>query len=157
MDSKDVLYEVPDNFIEIIDEIVYAVIKGIKEKFPDCLDDIQQRWITLVGDVSITALLTEHKQYGQIPKTTYTWRYDSGNTNTKTQDHIHVYLKGNEVFAINRNGTGHDKSKGLKMQLSTKQKYFLNTIGFAVPQNGILEFVDLEKTKKYQAYTILLD
>lgn len=38
-------------------------------------------------------LILEWKQYKKIPKTNFTYRYDTGNTNTKTKDHIHVFAK----------------------------------------------------------------
>ncbi len=65
-------------------------------------------------------------------------RYDSGNTGTKTQDHLHFYCRGKELFAVNRDGTAHDQSHGYRI---SKQHAGIisNKFGFSVPDDRVLE------------------
>ena len=81
-------------------------------------------------------LILEFKQYKNIPGTTKTYRIDAANTNTNTQKHIHVYFDGEQLYAINVDGTPHD---GSKYKLSKKDQAFLRDMRFVVPENGILE------------------
>ena len=98
-------------------------------------------------------LILEWEQYNKIPKTNLTYRYDTGNTNTKTIDHIHVYAKNNQLYAINIDGTPHD---GSKAKLSNKEVKFLKSIGFTPPLNGLLEWITLDSSKTYTAINIEL-
>lgn len=91
-------------------------------------------------------LILEWEQYKKVPKTNLTYRYDSENTNTKTKDHIHVFSKNNQLYAINIDGTAHD---GSKAKLSSKEIKFLKSIGFTPPTAGILEWITLDKIKTY--------
>lgn len=94
-------------------------------------------------------LLLEYEKYKQIPGTNKWYRFDSANTNTKTQDHIHVYQgKNNQLYAINQDGTPHD---GSKAQLGKKEIRFLASIGFTAPTDGILEWITLDVHKNYVA------
>lgn len=99
-------------------------------------------------------LILEWQQYKQIPRTTLVYRLDKGNTNTKTQDHIHVYSKQNQLYAINKDGTPHD---GSKAQIGKKEIDFLKKIGFTPPADGILEWITLDMNREYYElnYTLL--
>lgn len=57
-----------------------------------------------------------------------------------TLKHYHVYNKGNEIFAININGTAHDKSHGVR--IPNKVADFLRSVNVNVPQNQIIEWLD---------------
>ena len=81
-------------------------------------------------------LVLEYNQYKNIPGTTKTYRIDPANTNTMTQKHIHVFFNGEQIYAMNVDGTPHD---GSKCVLSKKDQEFLKKMGFAVPEGGILE------------------
>ena len=98
-------------------------------------------------------LLLEWEQYKRIPKTNMTYRFDSENTNTLTQDHIHVFYNNNQLYAINRNGTPHD---GSHAQLGKKEMKFLKSIGFSIPENGLLEWTSLDDRTDYWAYRLHL-
>lgn len=90
--------------------------------------------------------ILEWQQYKKIPKTNLTYRYDTANTNIKTKDHIHVYQKNNQLYAINKDGTPHDS---LKARLGSKEIKFLKSIGFTPPNDGILEWIILDNHKEY--------
>lgn len=98
-------------------------------------------------------LILEWEQYKKVSKTSLTYRFDSGNTNTKTKDHIHVYSNDNQLYAINFDGTPHD---GSKAKLGGKEIKFLKSIGFTPPANGLLEWITLDNSKTYQAINIQL-
>lgn len=100
-----------------------------------------------------TKLLVEHKLYKKIPRTNRFFRYDTGNSNTATDDHIHVYDgKNSQLYAINRPGTSHDGSKAV---LGKKEIMFLRGMGFTVPDDGILEWIILDENKDYLAIKLL--
>ncbi len=98
-------------------------------------------------------LILEWEQYKNIPKTNLTYRYDTGNTNTKTKDHIHVFAKNNQLYAINIDGTPHD---GSTAKLGGKEVKFLKSIGFTPPANGILEWITLDSSKSFTAIKLEL-
>jgi hypothetical protein len=98
-------------------------------------------------------LILEWEQYKDIPKTNLTYRYDSGNTNTKTKDHIHVFAKNNQLYAINIDGTPHD---GSSAKLGSKEVKFLKSIGFTPPPNGILEWITLDHSNSFTALKLEL-
>jgi len=95
-----------------------------------------------------SGLLLEWQQYKKIPRTNLVYRYDKGNTNTKTQDHIEVYQDKTKLYAINKDGTKHD---GSKARLGSKEIKFLKNMGFTPPLNGILEWIQLDMKKDYVA------
>ncbi len=98
-------------------------------------------------------LLLEWEQYKKIPKTRLIYRFDNENTNTLTQDHIHVLNGNNQLYAINKDGTPHD---GSKARLGKKELKFLKSIGFTPPHDGILEWITLDRHKQYIAFKYYL-
>jgi hypothetical protein len=98
-------------------------------------------------------LILEWEQYKKIPKTNLTYRFDSENTNTKTQDHIHVFQSNNQLYAINIDGSAHD---GSKARLGKKEIKFLKGIGFTPPADGLLEWITLPTEKEYVGYRFYL-
>jgi len=89
-------------------------------------------------------LLCEHEVYKNISGTKKSYRIDSQNLNTKTQEHVHVYAKrhgkGKELYSVNIDGTGHDGSS--RKQISTTEANFFRKKGFEIPSNNILESID---------------
>lgn len=92
-------------------------------------------------------LLLEYDNYRPFPPTKCVYRLDSANNAPGQQQHIHVYADQkhqHQLYAINIDGTPHD---GSKCVLSKKHQQALTNIGFQVPSNGILEWVDLDFVK----------
>lgn len=110
-------------------------------------------------DRGITQLvqLFEHEVYKLIPDTKNSYRTDSGNTNTKTIKHSHIYAKpkggGSELYSVNIDGSGHDGSSGKAMP-SSHADYF-RSLGYEINSNNILESLELGKIDK-SSYTLLL-
>ena len=65
-------------------------------------------------------------------------RYHAGNSNTKTQDHLHFYHNGSQLFAINRDGTAHDRSHGYKIS-KRHADIIANDFDFTLPDSNIIE------------------
>ncbi|MEO5622050.1 MAG: hypothetical protein ABIO74_03345 [Dokdonella sp.] len=89
--------------------------------------------------------LLEHETYKRIPSTKNSCRIDSGNTNTLTDKHAHVFAKlkggGKELYSVTIKGFGHDGYSGTEIP-STHADYFRG-LGFEIKDTNILESIDL--------------
>jgi len=131
-----------------VDEVINDLLnKPVKEYFVEMIVFATDEQDTFSGN----KLILEWEQYKNIPKTNFNYRYDTGNTNTKTSDHIHVFSKNNQIYAINIDGTPHD---GSKARLGSKEVKFLKSIGFTPPANGLLEWITLDSAQEYTAINI---
>ncbi len=98
--------------------------------------------------------LFEHQIYKNIPGTKNSYREDTGNTNTMTSKHSHVYAKpkgkGTEIYSVNINGSGHDGSSGT--EISSSHAEFFRNKGYSIPDNNILENLILSEsvTEEYE-------
>ena len=94
--------------------------------------------------LSELTLALEHQTYKTIPNTSNSFRQDSGNTNTKTEKHAHVYARKNgngaELYSVNISGTGHDGSSGKEIP-KTHADYF-RSLGYKINMNNALESID---------------
>lgn len=90
---------------------------------------------SLVGN-----LLVEHQTYKRIPNTKLYYRKDVRSGRPGDLTHVHVRSKGNELFAINIDGSGHDRSKGSEFHLTKDMIDWLKSLGFTPPANGIIEW-----------------
>lgn len=59
------------------------------------------------------------------------------------QKHMHIYVKGKELFAINVDGTAHDGYHNV--QIPNKIIPFLKDKGITIPQNNIIECLTTER------------
>lgn len=155
-----------EELIAIINDICKDVVDNLLEEKINSLFDIDSIICPIVVDSKMKDMLDkknvilEWEQYPKIPKTNYRYRYDKGKNIVGMEDHIHVFYGNtkNQLYAINRSGTPHD---GSKAQLSNKEIKFLKSKGFNVPENGILEWIELDVNKDYYIYyptpQILLD
>jgi hypothetical protein len=91
--------------------------------------------------------LFEHETYKSIPGTKSSYRQDTRNVTTNTLKHSHVYAKsnggGNELYAVNTDGSGHDGSSGV--EISSKHADYFRSLGYKINPNNILESIDLDK------------
>jgi hypothetical protein len=55
------------------------------------------------------------------------------------QEHLHIYCRNNQIFALNKDGTAHDKSHGVT--IPNKVAKALKTIfpNFNIPDNNLIE------------------
>jgi hypothetical protein len=57
------------------------------------------------------------------------------------QDHLHLYKKQNQLFSINRSGSGHDGYHGYQMPGRVADALRLRYPGWNIPLNNIIESV----------------
>ena len=89
-------------------------------------------------------VLREWDSYQPYPPTKCVYRLDKANNTTGQQQHIHVFADKShhhQLYAINIDSTPHD---GSKFQLNKKHQQALSNIGFNVPKDGLLEWLDWE-------------
>lgn len=71
------------------------------------------------------------------------------------QHHLHIYKRGNQIFAINKDGTAHDKSHKYKIPnkvvTGLKQKF----PDFKIPKDNFIESVDSLTGIALEIYLIL--
>lgn len=88
--------------------------------------------------------ILEYEIYKKFPPTKCVYRLDHSNNTIGQQAHIHVYADKkhhHQLYAINIDGSSHD---GSKYQLSPKHQDALRAIGFTVPKDGLLEWINIE-------------
>jgi hypothetical protein len=78
---------------------------------------------------------------------TYLYRIDppNGEISKGNQKHIHIYKRKSELFAINVDGSAHDGCHGV--QIPKKVIPFLQSKGFPVPKDRIIEFFQFRDSK----------
>jgi hypothetical protein len=57
----------------------------------------------------------------------------------KGQEHLHIYSKNNEIFAINKDGTAHDQSHGAIIPNKVAQALRKHFPDFKIPPNNLIE------------------
>lgn len=100
-----------------------------------------------IGKVNAEGLILELKDvYNKIPGIKhYTYRVDPqlGEGGPGRQRHIHMYYDGNEVWAMNIDGSAHDGCHQAKIDPALN--LFLTKKGFPIPANNIIEFYQMPK------------
>jgi hypothetical protein len=71
----------------------------------------------------------------------YAMRFDRGHV-PGAEDHIHFFRWENELYAINRNGSGHDGNHGTPMHNYAVKKAKALFPDFSWPDDNIIEGVD---------------
>jgi hypothetical protein len=103
--------------------------------------------------------LFEHEVYKLIPDTKNSYREDSGNTTTKTIKHSNIYARpkggGNQLYAVNTDGTGHDGSSGIEIP-SSHANYFRSK-GYKINTDNLLENFYIGDIKNEDFDLILLE
>ncbi|MBV1825552.1 hypothetical protein [Komagataeibacter oboediens] len=64
-----------------------------------------------------------------------------------TQDHLHFYQKGSKLFALNRDGTAHDKNHGVQIPNWAQQGIKTHYPDFTIPLDGLIESLAGSKEK----------
>ena len=86
-------------------------------------------------DLNKTPALFEAKQ-GKIGQ--YTYRIDPPLHGT-VQKHIHIYKRGKELFAMNKDGSAHDGFHGEKIPKEVYDLLPQIFNGVTLPSNGVIE------------------
>ncbi len=71
----------------------------------------------------------------------YNVRFDKMNYGVfdPNKDHLHIYRKNNEILALNRDGTAHDKSHGAIIPQYVADRIRAEYPDFIIPKNNVLE------------------
>ena len=69
-------------------------------------------------------------------------RSNNSNIHDPSKDHLHYFLRGKQIFAINRDGTAHDGFHGVVMPKNVYNYIKSNYPDFTLPQNRMLESLD---------------
>jgi len=73
------------------------------------------------------------------------------------RDHIHLYFKNNELCAINRDGSGHDGSRGYILPKYAAQAIQNRYPDFNIPNNRVLESLENVNCQLEENIQYLLD
>lgn len=66
-----------------------------------------------------------------------------------TQDHLHLYVKQNQLAALNRDGTAHDRSHGVQLPNRLVAAIQAEFPDFVIPANGLIESAPQEVQRDY--------
>ena len=84
-------------------------------------------------------LLLQEAQRRGIPLTaSYSAQYHVDRTG-RGQNHIHVYCKNNQLFALNRDGTAHDQSHGVRIPGKVARAIQQRFPDIQLPPDNIIE------------------
>lgn len=70
------------------------------------------------------------------------------------KEHIHVYARGNEIFALNKDGTAHDQSHGIKIPNKVANAIRTHLPNFTLPPNNFIESAPLAIEALYKMQSI---
>ena len=89
----------------------------------------------------------------------YSVRFDRMNYGVydPNKNHLHVYLKNNNLFAINRDGTAHDKSHGISIPRYVSDRIRSEYPDFIIPPNNFIESAELNNIESQEEILELLD
>ena len=65
------------------------------------------------------------------------------------QDHIHVFARQNQLFAINRDGTAHDRSHGVRIPNRVADAIRAEFPNFNLPLDNLIESAPEPVQKRY--------
>ena len=73
------------------------------------------------------------------------------------KDHIHLFQKNNQIFALNRDGTAHDGCHGVTISKSICDKIQQHFPDFVIPQNRYIESMEIEDELLNEDVLYLID
>ena len=77
----------------------------------------------------------------------YTGRIDKAHDPKTGQEHIHVYVKGKELFAMNRDGTAHDRSHKYQIPNVVAKEIKKQFPHFTLPADNFIEWPDEDSAR----------
>ena len=73
------------------------------------------------------------------------------------QDHLHVYNKNNEIFAINKDGTAHDQSHGCHIPNKAADALRSMFPDYYIPNDNIIESAGISYARILIEQTVAFD
>lgn len=134
------------------------------EKFHDFLRDKEldkYSWITFDVDEYVINILIEESAEILLEKYSkgspligvYSFKQHSPHA-SKGQYHLHVYAKNNEIFALNIDGTAHDKSHGVVIPQKVADAIRVKFPKYKIPNNNLIESADKKVEALYLTYIV---
>lgn len=89
-------------------------------------------------DDAVSQLLVEARLRGRPLVSTYSYRLDPSRDGTGLS-HLHIYARRKEIFAINRDGTAHDDSHGVRIPNKVADALRTAFPDWTFPRDNIIE------------------
>lgn len=96
----------------------------------------------LTSDFDAVIALTEAQHRGTPLGGPYSAQHHRAHT-TPGENHIHVYHKNNQLFALNASGTAHDRSHGIQIPNKVAKAIKQTFSDIRLPPNNYIESVSL--------------
>lgn len=86
-------------------------------------------------------------------------RFDRSNygLNNPNKDHLHVYKKNNQLFAINRDGSAHDDSHKYQIPNKIANRIRKDYADFNLPDDNFIESIEINNTEANAEILYLLE
>ena len=94
-------------------------------------------------DLDARIILHEAKHRGIPIGGPYSAQYHTAHT-TRSQVHIHIYYKNNQLFALNKDGSAHDRTHGFPIPNKVVKGIRQHFPDFQIPPDQIIECATLE-------------
>ncbi|WP_136617002.1 MULTISPECIES: hypothetical protein [Mesorhizobium] len=122
-------------------------MKGFKQFLKDA-DGLQTEWKEVdvfyhfasddqTAKDTILTLLTEAVPFVDLGKGRSIIHHKAHVPNT--EDHLHFVVNGNKIAAVNKSGTAHDRSHGIKLQKWALKGAAQHYPDFKMPKDGLIE------------------
>ena len=114
------------------------------------LVDMESTEMVLLAEIGSPEekILREAKLKGEPLTGTYAAQYHSAHIKDG-QDHLHVYCKQNQLFAINRDGSAHDRSHQTQIPNKVADAIRIKFPDFKLPPSNFIEKASPEVQSKY--------
>lgn len=114
------------------------------------LIEIEDTEIVLIAEIGSPdeKILREARLKGEPLTGTYSTQYHSAHI-PNGQEHLHVYCKQNQLFAINRDGSAHDRSHQTQIPNKVADAIRTKFPDFKLPPNNFIESAPPEVQSKY--------
>ena len=118
------------------------------------LADFEGTKIVLIAEIGSheEKLLREAKLKGEPLTGTYATQYHAAHIKDG-QDHLHVYCKQNQLFAINQDGSAHDRSHQTQIPNKVADAIRTKFPDFRLPPNNFIENAPSEIRSKYFSFS----
>lgn len=87
-----------------------------------------------------SSAIIEAQQRGKPLRGPYSAQQHAGHT-AAGQEHLHVYLKQNQIFSLNKDGTAHDKSHGVRIPNRVADAIRELFPDFDLPEDNLIETI----------------
>lgn len=112
--------------LAFLDALVYAALT------------VDKYTIVIYTQGEMNSLLTEAQPKGVPLVGVYSYRKDPPHI-PSGQYHLHLFMKQNQIFAINKDGTAHDRSHGAQIPKKVADALRKEFPDWTIPESGLIE------------------